>query len=507
METAALTLTAAGDWIFPVSGVLFCLYPVAILMWTVIEGRLAAATSRQAPSPGDETPPSPKALEESVFREAAKSNTNGIAAEKTGRSRGAALPLAIAAAALLALVGAGVSFVSAAGGGAAGARHGAGQLDSAGRAAANSAAMGSAGGAPASVGAAAGGSVAMGVALVAGLAIAGLASSARARSACRAAVTGATSGTTQVPRYSPPPANGVSLWHDVDLHVKSWLDEDTGLYRYVNEMPLGCLQKFEVQPHLPDNAVEEDPKGSNRLAAFGRPVPFNYGCFPQTFRDPNCKDELYGAPGDNDPLDVLDLARNVAGVGQVVRCRPLGAVCLIDEGEADWKILAVNVDADEPLAEARSIEDVHRLAPGRIDECLQWIDDFKHSNGKDEAHLDFQVHEMSRAVRLIEEDHKCWQQLLQEVGPDNMARGEHWVRSPRRFAVTQPLPQMQPPMPKLGWPPSIPKPQLVAPAPWPLVGASAAMAASSRTSTPVLRRQDCHASSPTSQASSPTNSP
>ena len=31
------------------------------------------------------------------------------------------------------------------------------------------------------------------------------------------------------------------------------------------------------------------------------------------------------------------------GVGEVVRCRPLGAVCLIDEGEADWKLLLLLV--------------------------------------------------------------------------------------------------------------------------------------------------------------------
>jgi len=486
METAAVFLANAKDWIFPVSGLLFCLYPVAILLWTVIEGRLAASNQNAASM---EESPCPKALEESFEREVATASKKRVPAEKTGRSRGAALPLAIAAAALLALAGAGVSFAC---GGAT--RRGPGQWDATSRGAAGPALMGSATGTTAAT---AGGIAGVAAVLVAGLAYVGLA---RARTSCRHAVAPAATGSTAVPRYSPPPATGVSLWHDVDLHVKSWLDEDLGLYRYVNEMPLGCLQKFEVQPHLPDNKVEEDPKGSNRLAAFGRPVPFNYGCFPQTFRDPNCKDELYGAPGDNDPLDVLDLAHDVASVGQVVRCKPLGAVCLIDEGEADWKILAVNVDSNEPLAEACTIEDVRRIAPGRIEECLQWIDDFKHSNGKDEATLDFKVHEMSTALRLIEQDHVCWQQLVQEAGPDNFARGQHWVRSPRRFAVSQTVPQMQPPMPKLGWPLSFPKPQLVTPAPWPLVGASPAMAASSRSKTPVLRRQECRSSSPSSSA-------
>ena len=118
----------------------------------------------------------------------------------------------------------------------------------------------------------------------------------------------------------------------------------------VNEMPMGTLRKYEVQPSsqdaasfastrlqlspilrpdAPHNAIEEasrllseassivemivllkDTKGSKKLAAFGtgpnahqwllrlpadlaramsnpgKPVPFNYGCFPQTYRDP-----------------------------------------------------------------------------------------------------------------------------------------------------------------------------------------------------------------------------
>lgn len=232
-----------------------------------------------------------------------------------------------------------------------------------------------------------------------------------------------------VPRHLAPAPTGISLWHDIDLRVKNWFDEDSGLFRYVNEMPLGSLQKFEVQPHVEENAISEDPSGSARLAAFGRAVPFNYGCLPQTYRDPQRVDDLYGAPGDDDPLDILDLCGSTVGVGKVVHCRPLGAVCLIDEGQADWKILAVSVDHPVPLANARSIEDVERMAPGRVAECLRWIDDFKQSNGGDEAKLHFEVHDANRAITLINQDHDSWQSLVAEAGPDCAARG-HWVRAP-----------------------------------------------------------------------------
>eukprot|EP00931_Biecheleriopsis_adriatica_P086087 TRINITY_DN60813_c0_g1_i1.p1 TRINITY_DN60813_c0_g1~~TRINITY_DN60813_c0_g1_i1.p1 ORF type:complete len:477 (+),score=88.20 TRINITY_DN60813_c0_g1_i1:58-1431(+) len=252
----------------------------------------------------------------------------------------------------------------------------------------------------------------------------------------------------KAPRAGERPAQRPSLWHDVSLVVKDWLDRPTGLLHYINEMPMGGLRKYEVQPDVAFNTIEEDMKGSRRLAAFGRPVPFNYGCFPQTFRDPEKVDELYCAPGDDDPLDVLDLSDAASGVGSVVQCRPLGAVCLIDEGQADWKILAVNTAAPGPLAGATSVEEVERLAPGRIQQCLQWIEDFKHSNGKDAAKLHWEIHGAERAMALIEGDHRSWKELVASAGADGRARG-HWIRSIEQQAAGVPQALEL----KLSWPP------------------------------------------------------
>jgi len=240
-------------------------------------------------------------------------------------------------------------------------------------------------------------------------------------------------------------SNGeISMWHDVDLYVKSWLDEPTALLRYVNEMPMGTLRKYEVQPGAPHNAIEEDVKGSKKLAAFGKPVPFNYGCFPQTYRDPEKADELYSAPGDDDPLDVIDLADAPTEVGTIVRCRVLGAVCLIDEGQADWKVLVVNVDSNTALASACSIEDVERISPGRIQACWSWMDELKSRGGKAKLHRN--IHDAECALKLIQEDHASWKELVNSAGPDGTARG-HWICNPQNedAAAIQVL--------KLGWAP------------------------------------------------------
>lgn len=235
---------------------------------------------------------------------------------------------------------------------------------------------------------------------------------------------------SDIPVYEAPVPKSYSLWHDVGLYDKTWLDESTGLYRFVNEMPMGALQKFEVQPDLELNQMEEDLKGTKRLRAFGRPVPFNYGCFPQTWRDPEIQDSIHGAGGDDDPLDVFDLSYTTQSVGAIVTVRALGAVCLIDEGQADWKILAINVEADEPLASAQSIEDVERIAPGRIQDTLKWIDDFKQSSrkeGDENVKLHFEIHDAMKAVELIEGDHLSWARLVAETDEHGLSHG-HWIK-------------------------------------------------------------------------------
>ena len=189
---------------------------------------------------------------------------------------------------------------------------------------------------------------------------------------------------------------------------------------------------FRLQTTLENNILCEDTEGSRRLRAFGRPVPFNYGCFPQTYRDPTEHDELHDAPGDDDPLDVVDVSQTPSGVGDVVICRPLGAVCLIDEGQADWKILVVNTQSDSPVAAARSTAEVESLLPGRIQEILKWMDDFKKHSSNGRTKLHSEVHGADVARALIRKDHLAWRHLVSSADEKSgYARG-HWISKPRK---------------------------------------------------------------------------
>jgi inorganic pyrophosphatase len=75
---------------------------------------------------------------------------------------------------------------------------------------------------------------------------------------------------------------------------------------------------------------------------------WNYGAFPQTWEDPTHKHPETGAFGDNDPLDVCEIGSANGVRGEIKQVKVLGVIALIDEGETDWKVIAI--DINDPLA-------------------------------------------------------------------------------------------------------------------------------------------------------------
>jgi len=87
--------------------------------------------------------------------------------------------------------------------------------------------------------------------------------------------------------------------------------------------------------------------------------------------------------GDNDPLDVVDLTNIDAPFSSLPNLKVIGAVCLIDQGELDWKILAI----DEAYARDRKIRDAESFSqhhPGAIKEVIHWFRVYKTYDGKKE---------------------------------------------------------------------------------------------------------------------------
>lgn len=66
------------------------------------------------------------------------------------------------------------------------------------------------------------------------------------------------------------------------------------------------------------------------------------------------------AQGDNDPIDVVEVGERQLPAGGVFRVKPLGLFGFIDEGEVDWKVIAIS--QDDPKANfLNDIGDVDRF--------------------------------------------------------------------------------------------------------------------------------------------------
>ncbi len=86
----------------------------------------------------------------------------------------------------------------------------------------------------------------------------------------------------------------------------------------------------------------------DRPQQYSNVVPANYGFVPQTFCDERvanlarakCGREI--SQGDCDPLDILVLTEHHIPRGDIIlKATPIGGFCLIDDGEADDKIIAI----------------------------------------------------------------------------------------------------------------------------------------------------------------------
>ena len=108
---------------------------------------------------------------------------------------------------------------------------------------------------------------------------------------------------------------------------------------------------------------------------------FNYGAFPQTWEDPEHTDANTGAKGDNDPLDVCEIGDIIPSRGEIKQVKVLGVLAMLDDGETDWKIIAIDVN-DPAAAKLNDIEDVNKEKPGLLDGIREWFRNYKIPDGK-----------------------------------------------------------------------------------------------------------------------------
>jgi inorganic pyrophosphatase len=198
----------------------------------------------------------------------------------------------------------------------------------------------------------------------------------------------------------------ISPWHHIPLVVptdrvaagaEARLSSKVELY-YVNEIPRGTREKIECSPVTPFNALTQDRNkdGSLRRFTYGD-MPFNYGFLPRTYENPDERDTHTNELGDGDPVDVVFLDAQPVPIGAVRRVRVVGAFALLDQGETDWKLLAV--PSDSPVRNVDGVPKEVLLA------VHGWFKNYKTTDGKPENRFAFEGRPMDAdlAVAVVAE--------------------------------------------------------------------------------------------------------
>jgi len=182
----------------------------------------------------------------------------------------------------------------------------------------------------------------------------------------------------------------------------------------VIEIPRNTKAKLEINKTEDWNPIKQDIKdGKLRYVDYKTGYMWNYGAFPQTWEDPNYVHPDTKAKGDNDPLDVCEIGSEVGKIGEIKQVKILGALALIDEGETDWKIIAI--DIHDPLAtKLNDIEDLRKEKPGYLEETHEWFRDYKTVVGKPQNKFAFdgQFKDRAFALHIIKENNQFWEKLI-----------------------------------------------------------------------------------------------
>ncbi|XP_061055185.1 inorganic pyrophosphatase 2, mitochondrial-like [Eubalaena glacialis] len=207
----------------------------------------------------------------------------------------------------------------------------------------------------------------------------------------------------------------ISPFHDIPL--KS--DEYENLFNMVVEVPPWTNAKMEIATEESLNPIKQDVK-DGKLPYVANIFPhkgyiWNYGALPQTWEEPHRKDKSTDCCGDNNPIDVCEIGSKVLSHGDVVHVKIPGILALIDQGETDWKLIAINVN-DPEASKFHDIEDVKKYKPGYLEATLNWFRFYKIPEGKLENQFAFngEFKNKAFALKVIKSTHECCKALLME---------------------------------------------------------------------------------------------
>lgn len=159
-------------------------------------------------------------------------------------------------------------------------------------------------------------------------------------------------------------------WHDVPIGEKA--PEE---FQAIIEIPKGSKVKYELDKQTGMLRVD-------RILYSSVVYPANYGFVPQTLGD------------DGDPVDVLVLMQEQVDPMSIVRCKPIGMMTMLDQGDKDEKIICVHLDDPE----YRYYRHIQEIPLHRLNELRRFFEDYKKLEHKEVMVQDFYGPEESMQI-------------------------------------------------------------------------------------------------------------
>ena len=144
----------------------------------------------------------------------------------------------------------------------------------------------------------------------------------------------------------------MNLLHDIAPGTKSEMN-------VIIEIPRGSSNKYEIDKET--GLIKLD-----RANYSNAPYPVDYGFVPQTLWD------------DGDALDVMVLTTFPLSPGILVEARPVAVMEMMDDGESDYKIVAVPVN-DKRWDDVQDLADLNKH---QIKEIQHFFETYKALKGK-----------------------------------------------------------------------------------------------------------------------------
>ena len=209
--------------------------------------------------------------------------------------------------------------------------------------------------------------------------------------------------------------NKISPWHDIPYKI------DQNTYIMINEIPKWTRKKMEINTKNEFNPIIQDTSNNKPREYVWGDMMFNYGAIPQTWEDPNHIYSSTNKPGDSDPIDIIELGFKQRTIGEIVHVKILGVIPMIDEGETDWKMLALSID--DPLSEKiNNLHDLKTNIKGLLPAIFEWFKKYKlpTKNRLNEFAFGEKAGDEKMAIKLIEQGHHHWKNLINNSNDNNL---------------------------------------------------------------------------------------